>query len=460
MDEFDVICLGAGPAGEALVRTLKGSGMSVAVIERDLVGGECPYWGCMPSKTLLRSGEVIAEAGRARELAASRVEWVVDRDRVARRIAWMTRDWDDTLAAQALEKEGATVIRGEGRMTGPGEVDINGRRLLARTAVVIATGTRPATPRIPGLDRVPSWTNREAIKASRLPGRLVIIGSGAVGVELAQGYTRLGSAVHLVEHMPRIVGLEEEEASVALAEAFKHEGIAMSTGVTVTGVESTADGIRVKTDAGDVDGDQLLVAVGRAPNTEVIDPAAGVRLTPKRFVAVDPATLIASPGIYAIGDVNGIGGFTHLSDYHGEIAGHHLRGIAVRADHRTVPRVTFTDPEIASVGMGEAQARATGIETLTAIRDVGTTARGYIHGVPGGMVKLTVDRERGVLVGATLVSSRAGEMLSELSLAIKLAVPISAMADLIHPFPTFSRLLQGMFAELAARLPSQQATIA
>ena len=451
MDEFDVICLGAGPAGEALTRTLSGSGLRLAVIEKDLVGGECPYWGCMPSKTLLRSAEVIAEAGRARELAASRVEWTVDRPRVAARIAWMTRDWDDRAALKALEDEGATVIRGEARLVGPRVVDVGGRSIRARTAVVIATGTRPAIPAIPGLDAVHPWTNRDAVKATELPGRLVIVGSGAVGVELAQGYARLGSQVHLVEAAPRILALEEPEASACLASAFQQEGIQVTTAAKVSRVEASGAGVAVVTDAGAIEGDRLLVATGRRPNTEVLDAEqAGITLS-RGFVTVDPATLLAGEGIFAIGDVAGLGGFTHLSDYHGVVAGRRLRGDDARADHRAVPRVTFTDPEVASVGLGEQQARERGLTTVTAVRDVGATARGFIHGRPGGTIKLVADLDRSVLIGASIVSPRAGEILSELSLAVKHAIPLRVLADLIHPFPTFARVLQGLLAELEAR---------
>ena len=451
MDEFDVICLGAGPAGEALTRTVSGSGLRLAVIEKDLVGGECPYWGCIPSKTLLRSAEAVAEAGRARELTASRVEWTVDRLRVAARIAWMAREWDDRAALKALEDKGATVIRGEARLAGPRQVEVLGRPIGARTAVVIATGTRPAMPAIPGLDAVKPWTNRDAVKATELPGRLVIIGSGAVGVELAQGYARLGSQVHLVEAAPRILALEEPEASACLAGALQQEGIQVTTAARVSRVEASGAGVALVTDSGAIEGDRLLVATGRRPNTEVLDAErAGITLS-RGFVTVDPATLLAAEGIYAIGDVTGLGGFTHLSDYHGVVAGRRLRGDDARADHRAVPRVTFTDPEVASVGLGEQQARERGLPTVTAVADVGTTARGFIHGRPGGTIKLVADGERRVLIGASIVSPRAGEILSELSLAVKQAIPLRILADLIHPFPTFARVLQGLLAELDAR---------
>jgi pyruvate/2-oxoglutarate dehydrogenase complex dihydrolipoamide dehydrogenase (E3) component len=449
--EFDVICLGAGPAGEALTRTLAGSGLRLAVIEADLVGGECAYWGCIPSKTLLRSAEVIAEAGRARHLAASTVEWTVDRGRIAGRIAEHSRHWDDRSAAKALEDQGATVIRGTAQVTGPRVVAVDDRPIRARTAVVIATGTRPAVPPIPGLNAVEAWTNREAVTASTLPPRLVIIGSGAVGVELAQGYARLGSKVHLVEGAPRILALEDPQASDCLLRALEREGIRATTSARVIRVEAAVSGVRVATETGVIEGDQLLVATGRRPNTGGIDAAAGLALDARGFVVTDPDTLSAGQGTLAIGDVTGLGGFTHLADYHGVVAGRRLRGEAVRANHLAVPRVTFTDPEVAAVGMSEQQARDAGLEVASATQDLSQSARSSIHGEPGGFIKLIARADQGILLGATVVSPRGGEILSELTLAIKASIPISALADVIHPFPTFSRILQGMFAELEAK---------
>jgi pyruvate/2-oxoglutarate dehydrogenase complex dihydrolipoamide dehydrogenase (E3) component len=318
---------------------------------------------------------------------------------------------------------------------------------------VIATGTSPATPRIPGLDTVPFWTNREAVQTSTLPDSLVIIGSGAVGVELAQAFARFGTRVHIVEGMDRILPTEDPEASRHLREALQKDGVEISCSARVERVDKIASGVRVVIDDGEpIEAAQLLVAAGRHPNTDGFDvDAAGVSLNPRGFVQVDPATLKAAQGIYAIGDVNGLGGFTHLSDYHGRVVGRLLRGEAAIADHTAVPRVTFTDPEVAAVGMTEAQARQRGIDPAVALADVATTARGYIHGEPGGCLKLVADRHHGVLVGATIASPRAGEMLSEISLAIKAQLPLTVMADLIHPFPTFSRVFQGMMAELLAQ---------
>ncbi len=457
-ESFDVICIGAGPAGEALTSELAGSGLTLAVIEKALVGGECAYYGCMPSKTLLRSAEVIAEAGRARELAASRVDWAVDFAKVHARVAWMTRDLDDTQAARALENEGARVFRGEGRLTGPRTVMVADRRLTAKRSVVIATGTAPAAPPIPGLDAQPYWTNREAVQTAELPDSLVIIGSGAAGVELGQAFARLGSRVTILEMAPRIIQAEEPEAGDFLAGRLTKEGIGVHTGVKIQAVERDAKGIRVRLAEGTWHtAARLLVAAGRHPNTDGIDTqAAGLSKTSRGMIQVDPKTLRAADGIYAVGDINGLGGFTHLADYQGRLVAHALRGEAIAADHAAVPRVTFTDPEIGSVGITEQQARTGGTAVQTVSQDVGHTGRGYIHGEPGGVIKLVADAEHDILVGATIVSPRAGEMLSEITLAIKLRIPIEVLSDTIHPFPTFSRVFQGMFDELVKKVGARR----
>jgi pyruvate/2-oxoglutarate dehydrogenase complex dihydrolipoamide dehydrogenase (E3) component len=457
-ETFDVICIAAGPAGEALTSDFAGSGLSLAVVEKALVGGECAYYGCMPSKTLLRSAEVIAEAGRARELAASRVDWTVDFNKVHARVEWMTRQLDDTPAAQALEDEGAKVFRGQGRLTGQRTVIVEDRKLTARRSVVIATGTAPSAPPIPGLDSVSYWTNREAVHAAELPETLVIIGSGAAGVELGQAFARLGSKVTILEMAPRIMQAEEPEAAEFLAGRLTKEGIAVHTGVKIQGVQGDARGVRVGlADGSSHFGARLLVAAGRRPNIDGIDiQAAGLSKTSRGMIQVDPKTLRAGDGIYAIGDINGLGGFTHLADYHGRLVAHALRGQPAVADHAAIPRVTFTDPEIGSVGMSEQQARAAGITVEIVSQDVGRTGRGYIHGEPGGVIKLVADADHDILVGATIVSPRAGEMLSELTMAIKLRIPVEVLSDTIHPFPTFSRVFQGMFAELVKKVGARR----
>ena len=456
--EFDVVCLGGGVAGEAIAAGLEGSGLTLAVVERELVGGECPYWGCIPSKTLLRSGETLSEADRARVLAASRVEWSVDFPKVSKRVLWMARDLDDTRPAAAMEATGAKLFRGEGKLTDLRTVALGDEPLIARRAVVIANGSTAAIPPIPGLDTVDFWTNRQAAIPKELPVSLAILGGGAIGVEMGQAFARLGCRVTVIEAGPTFLGLEEPEAGAALRPHLEADGIMVMVGDPCIGVEPQMMGpsgersgvvARLKSGA-TVRADRLLVATGRRPNVEAWR-ATGLAQTERGWLKVDPSTLEAQPGVFGAGDVTGLGGFTHLAYYHGQIVARRLRGMDARADHTAVPRVTFTDPEIASVGLSEAAARAKGIDVVVASADPAETARGYIHDFHRGALKLVGDRKRGVLIGATLVTPRAGEIVGELVLAIKLGTPLKTLADVIHPFPAFNRVLGQSLGELAAK---------
>ena len=446
------MCLGGGVAGEAIAGGLKGSGLTLAVIERELVGGECPYWGCVPSKTLLRSGETLAEAGRARNLAASRVEWDLDFPKVSKRVLWMARDLDDTRPAAALEATGAKLIRGEGKVVDLRTVEVEGGQYVATKALVIANGGTAAIPPIPGLDQVEYWTNRQAAVPREHPDSLIVLGGGAVGVELAQAFARLGSKVTVIEAGSTFLGLEEPEAGMALRPHLEEEGITILLGDAAERVDKGGVGVVVKLKSGkSVTGERLLVATGRRANFEAWY-GAGLTRTERGWLKVDPQTLEARVGIYGAGDVTGIGGFTHLAYYHGQIVARRLRGEDARADHSAVPRVTYTDPEVASVGLSEKAARERGIEVVTSFTDPAEAARGYIHDFKGGVVKVVGDKKKGVLVGATIVSPRAGEMLGELVLALKAETPLSILADLIHPYPAFNRVLGAVLQELAAKV--------
>lgn len=450
--EFDVVCLGGGVAGEAIAGGLQGSGLSLAVVERELVGGECPYWGCVPSKTLLRSGEVLEEAGRARTLAASRVDWTLDFPKVSKRVYWMARDLNDTNAAKALEATGARLIRGAGKLIDFRTVEVGGEQLVARKAMVIANGGTAAIPPITGLDKVEYWTNRQAVLPKDLPGSLAVLGGGAVGVELAQAFARFGTKVTMVEAGARIIGLEEPEASAALKPHLEADGIEVVEGDPCEAVEEQGGSVVLHLKSGrPIAADRLLVATGRRANFEAWK-AAGLVQTERGWLKVDPETLEARAGVYGAGDVTGIGGFTHLAYYHGQIVARRLRGEDARADHTAVPRVTYTDPEVASVGWSEQAARSRGVDVAVATVDPAETARGYIADFHRGTLKLVADKARGVLVGATLVTPRGGEILGELVLAVKLGTPISTLNDTIHPFPAFNRVLGTAFAELNGKL--------
>src|SRR6266403_1401568 len=267
--EFDVVCLGGGVAGEAIAGGLQDSGLTLAVVERELVGGECPYWGCVPSKTLLRSGETLSEADRARLLAASRVEWTVDFPKVSTRVLWMARNLDDSRPAAAMEATGARLFRGEGRLTDLRTVAVGSEQLIARRAVVIANGSTAAIPPIPGLNTVEFWTNRQAAIPKELPASLAILGGGAIGVELGQAFARVGSRVTVIEAGPTFLRLEEPEAGAALRPHLEADGITLMIGDPCVAVEKQGSAVVVHLKSGAiVSSDRLLVATGRRPNYE------------------------------------------------------------------------------------------------------------------------------------------------------------------------------------------------
>ncbi len=457
--EFDVVCLGGGVAGEAIASGLKDSGLTLAVIERELVGGECPYWGCVPSKTLIRSAETLKEADRARSLAASHVEWTVDFPKVSKRVLSMARNFDDSRPAAEMEAAGAKLFRGAGKLIDVRTVLVGSEQVTARRAMVIANGGRAAIPTIPGLDSIEFWTNRQAAAPRELPPSLAILGGGPLGLELGQAFARLGSNVTVVEAGPTFLAVEEPEAGAALRPHLEEDGMTLMIGDQCVAVEPDSPesrsrvALRLKSGAV-VRADRLLVATGRRANAEAWH-AAGLAQTERGWLKVNPSTLEAQPRVFGAGDVTGLGGFTHLAYYHGQVIARRLRGIDARADHSAVPRVTFTDPEVASVGLSEADARAKRIDVVVACTDPAEAARGYIHDFHRGTIKLVGDRERGVLIGATVVSPRAGEILGELVLAIKLGTPLTTLADLIHPFPAFNRVLDKSLGELAAKAAQQ-----
>jgi pyruvate/2-oxoglutarate dehydrogenase complex dihydrolipoamide dehydrogenase (E3) component len=450
-DEHDVIVIGMGVGGEEVAGRLADADLDVMAVERKLVGGECPYWGCIPSKVMVRAGNSLAEAARAVGLAGElsiSPKW----SPVAKRVREVTAGWDDTAAVERHEKKGETFLRGDARIVGRGAVEVDGQRFTARRGLVIATGGEPGAPPIDGLDGIDYWTNREAIEAAQLPKSMIVLGAGAIGLELAQTFHRFGTDITIVEVADQALPMEEPENGEALGKVLKSEGLKLLTGTAAQRVVATDTGVKVELDGGDdVAAERLLVATGRRVNlaslgveTIDLDPDA-------RGIDTDDH-LRAGNGVWAVGDVTGVGAFTHLAVYQGRIAAADILEREHRpADYRALPRVTFTDPEVASVGLSEAKAREEGINVRTGVAQTASSTRGWIHG-PGaehGVTKLVADADAGILVGASTMGPAAGEVLGLLVLAIKEKVPVRALQDLIYPYPTFVRGLEDALREVA-----------
>ena len=440
-ERVDVVVLGLGVGGEEVANGLAESGLNVVGIESSLMGGECPYFGCIPTKMMIRADDLLAEGRRIPGFAGDstvKPDWKP----VARRIRDVATDnWDDRVAVERFEGKGGHFVRGAGKLAGPGRVSVNGTTYEASRAIVIATGTSPAVPPIPGLDRVKYWTNRDAVKVEELPDSLVILGGGAIGVELSQVFARFGVKVSIIEGMNRVLALEEPEASAVLGAVLQRDGIELWLNSRAQSVEQRGDAIAVSVDGGrQVTGQALLVATGRRANLKDIG---------LETVGLDPSARLLEPDdhlrvgerLWAIGDVTASGGFTHMAIYHAGIVIDDILGKpGPGADYRARPRVTFTDPEVGAAGLTEEQAKKKGLNVRTGIQKASVTSRGWIHG-PGndGFIKVVEDADRGVLVGATTMGPRGGDLLGIFELAIKLQVPSDELRHLIYAYPTFYR---------------------
>lgn len=450
IEHVDIVVIGMGVGGEQVAGRLAEAGLTVVGVEGRLVGGECPYWGCVPSKMMIRAANLLAETGRVDGMAGhatATADWAP----VAARIRSEATDgWNDKVAVDRFVGKGGHFVRGWARVVGPGRVEVADRTFEAATGIVIGTGTQPSIPPIDGLAHTPYWTNRHAIEAATLPESLIVLGGGAIGLELAQAFARFGVAVTIVEALDRLLAMEEPEASALAAEALTKDGITIRTGAKVTRVDHDGKDFTVTIDDGTaVLGQRLLVATGRRADlsglgldTVGLDPTA-------RAIAVD-GRMRAGERLWAVGDVTGRGAFTHVATYQADIAVRDILGQeGPEADYRAVPRVTFTDPEIAAVGMTEAQARHEGLRVATGLAQVPTTARGWIHKAGNaGIIKLVANADRGVLVGATSAGPVGGEVLGTLSVAVHAQVPVDKLRSMIYAYPTFHRGIEDALRDL------------
>lgn len=435
-EHFDVAVVGMGPGGEVAASRLLAAGKSVAVIERELIGGECAYWACVPSKTVLRPPEARSGADRAAGVEGARLDWATAREYRD----FMARHLDDSGQVSEYTDQGAVVVKGQARLTAPSTVSVEGRELTA-DHVIVATGTQALTPRIEGLQGVTTWTNRETYTAADLPGRAVIVGGSAVGVETALFLARFGVDVTIVQRNDRLLDREDPRVAELTASALRQVGVDIRTGTSPTRAYRQGSDSALDLDDGTaVRADVVILAAGRSPRTaELGVQDAGGQLGEHGEILVDEHCR-AGQGLWAIGDVTGIMPFTHVAKYQGRIVADAILGRPRPARYDGIPRVVFCDPEVAAAGLTQAEADDRGLRTATAEIDLAEAlARPWTYERdPRGHLGLIADIDRRVLVGAWAVAPQAGEWIHQASLAIRAAIPLDTLLDQVAQFPTYS----------------------
>lgn len=462
MEAFDIVILGGGSGGEWIWQEVPDR--RIAVVESGRVGGECPFVACIPSKAMLRAAHVRHLAQAAHRLGATVSPVRLSDPAAAWEAAIGRRDEvsegrDDRANAQELEKGGAVLFRGRGEITGPGRLRVShsdgSATDLTWTDLVVATGSVPVRPPIDGLDSVPTWTSDEALSSGERPDRLAVLGGGPVGCELAQIYASFGVSVTLVESAERLLAREEPRVSAILADALRADGVDVRLGSQVRSCRPGPAG-RARLDlAGGVslDVDRVLVATGRRPNVDGIGLAAiGIDAAGSALQTDSRCRVVGADHVWAAGDVTGVAPFTHTANYQSRVVAANLRGEARSADYRALPRAVYTNPAVASVGLTEAAALERGMDVMVETMELEATARASTDCTGPGCVILVANRISGTLVGASVAGPGADEVIGEAVLAVRAEIPVSVLADVVHPFPTHAEALEPPLRRLAVRL--------
>jgi pyruvate/2-oxoglutarate dehydrogenase complex dihydrolipoamide dehydrogenase (E3) component len=444
-DRYDAVVIGAGPAGEVCAGELSDGGMKVAIVERELVAGECSYWACIPTKTLLRPGEAVWQAREAPG-AKEAVTGAIDPKSAFAWRNFMTSDWTDDGQVSWLESVNVDLYRGEGKIAGPGRVMV-GDQELECDHIVVATGSAPAIPPVDGLRNATGvWTNREATEMQELPESVIVLGAGPVGTELSQILHRFGSRVTLIEGMSQPLSRENKAAGLALEDALRAEGIDVRCGTRASKVTQSDGSYTVDLENGDqVTAEKLLVATGRTPRVTGIglENIEGATFDERNGLEVDDQ-LKAVDGLWAVGDTTGVALFTHVGKYQARICAKAILGQPARADYRAIPRVVFTDPQVAAVGATDGE--FSGTAPINGVARTSTFTREYAD--KNGFLKLFSDGQK--LTGAVAVGPEAGEWLGQATIAVRAEVPIDIMRDTIQPFPSFSEIFVNALADMSS----------
>lgn len=452
MKRVDVFVIGGGGCGSDVTYALSGAGLAVMMAEREVLGGECANFGCDPTKAMLKSARVAALARRAGEFGVTVPSVGVDFAAVTARVRRLV-DEETAAGASIYEERGATVVRQEARLTGERRVELADGTVVEADRVVLATGSAPAPPPVPGLEAGGYWTNREAIwHGEGVPESLAVLGGGAIGLEFAQIYGRFGSRVTVVEALDRVLPGEDEDSSRAVAACLEREGIRLVTGRAVTSASRAQGGWRLEV-AGDaaVEADRLLVATGRRPVLGGHDlKAAGVEVGDRGRPILGETLRTTNPSVWIAGDATGDLLFTHVGGYEAEVVVADILGRPFPRDYRVIPRVTYCEPEVAAVGQTEQEARESGRDVTVGFAPFSDNARSFIEGEGDGHVKIVADRRSGEVLGGHVVGEAAGELVHEIVAVMAGRVPAATAGDAVHAYPTRAESVRGALREAAS----------